>query len=1356
MGGRKIIKIFQYSAIAVVGFFIVIIFGANVARAETNIYALTDITSDTTWTLEGSPYVIDGWAWLDVKAILTIESGVVIKFRPDYWNQRFNGINVSEGGKIIANGTEENPIIFTSYYDDENGGDTNNDGSNSLPVAGDWRGIIFDADESVLDHVKILYSANTRVSYGAIEAKNGSSASFVNSVIQYCAGSCVRLNEPNNASFSNITISDSADFGIYSTVAGSSVLFSNSTIQNCADGIAQLSAGNTLAFSNVSFLYNKNAVEIIGSSIENSATWPKIGDSVYILRRAIEIFPDASLTIDPEVVIKSNYGNYPNTRLEIKGKLIAKGTQDNPIVFTSLSDNPSAGDWGGLYFEDSSGSELAYVEIKYGGRFFDDFSGIMYATTNYNMIHLKDSSVSVATSTIASASTVGIYLEGASSLVMADSVIGTTTTGIFSLSSSNSAVSNSSFTNNSLYAINNLGALIDARNNWWGDNSGPDHEDNPEGIGQKISRDVLFDPWTDYDHTDQYSNNIAPALSFIGDSGYESDGIEPNISFVNDDAPIFKIAFSDADFDDAQFVRLIVGDNSYAMATTASSTFSFIPTVGAFSNGAYTYHFEASDGQSAVRLPTSGELFFEVQFAPVILVPGILGSWKVLNRWEIDPILNTYDNLWEAFQDAGYVVDQTLFAFPYNWRLSNIYTAELLKDKIDEVKQICNCNKVDIVAHSMGGLVARAYVELLDYENDIDQLIFLGTPHKGSTRSYFTWEAGEIGPDRRDKIRKNILLLDAIKSGYLDILSYVRGMPLESVKELLPIYNYLNKGDIDLEYPDNYPKNTFLDLLNNESKLSALNNLEEMVNIRAETGESNTILSLKVVDYTGDDNKWEHGYPENFDVIPFTGDGIVYGSGDLTVPAISNESFFGLEDVVISSNHSDMVTDAQKIVIKELTGIEPNEDVRKNIFTKWLMVRIFSPADFQVIAPDGSIIGKDFENNIAINQIEGAFYSGFDTDIEFAVIPDPIEGEYEVILKGTSEGEYTLITDYITDTEEITQQATGQVQENQQIQYNLAYASDGAENIVIAPEDTEPPATSISIIGANMGENRYQESAVITLPSIDNSSGVQRIEYSVDNGASWQTYVSAITLSEIGDTEFMYRAIDNVGNTESAKTILISIKQKQSQGVITVYSNNSNQGEVLGEQITQKIDYYTDDDILSALSNANLDVLLDYLGVERDIDLENSIQDKFIEFSSDNNSIIFIAYGTKGTEHLGAGERAGVLYSYKRAFGKLPQTPDDWMDVLNISNHDIPNQRNAIAEQNAKNAFKLIFGRDPILEHPSDNYAIMEIAYGLRPQDRDLEKEKIGIKKFIKIYKALPDSSFNWDVVRCLSYSKIN
>ena len=64
-----------------------------------------------------------------------------------------------------------------------------------------------------------------------------------------------------------------------------------------------------------------------------------------------------------------------------------------------------------------------------------------------------------------------------------------------------------------------------------------------------------------------------------------------------------------------------------------------------------------------------------VTLEPVILVPGIMGSWQINGEWKLDPILRTYDNLWQAMKNAGYIEGETLFAFPYEWRQDNTLTA---------------------------------------------------------------------------------------------------------------------------------------------------------------------------------------------------------------------------------------------------------------------------------------------------------------------------------------------------------------------------------------------------------------------------------------------------------------------------------------------------------------------------------------------------------------------------------------------------------------------------------------------------------------------------------------------------------
>ena len=49
---------------------------------------------------------------------------------------------------------------------------------------------------------------------------------------------------------------------------------------------------------------------------------------------------------------------------------------------------------------------------------------------------------------------------------------------------------------------------------------------------------------------------------------------------------------------------------------------------------------------------------------------------------------------------------KTLYTFPYDWRVDLFETARMLADKLDQIYQT-GAKQITIVAHSMGGLVAR-------------------------------------------------------------------------------------------------------------------------------------------------------------------------------------------------------------------------------------------------------------------------------------------------------------------------------------------------------------------------------------------------------------------------------------------------------------------------------------------------------------------------------------------------------------------------------------------------------------------------------------------------------------------------
>jgi pimeloyl-ACP methyl ester carboxylesterase len=72
--------------------------------------------------------------------------------------------------------------------------------------------------------------------------------------------------------------------------------------------------------------------------------------------------------------------------------------------------------------------------------------------------------------------------------------------------------------------------------------------------------------------------------------------------------------------------------------------------------------------------------------------------------------------------------------------------AAALQRYIEGVKRRTGAQRVDLVAHSMGGLVARYYVARLMRERDVAQLIMLGSPHGGSECSGLATTLGVLEP----------------------------------------------------------------------------------------------------------------------------------------------------------------------------------------------------------------------------------------------------------------------------------------------------------------------------------------------------------------------------------------------------------------------------------------------------------------------------------------------------------------------------------------------------------------------------------------------------------------------------------
>jgi len=90
-------------------------------------------TGNTTWTADNI-YILHGFVFVNDGQILTIEPGTVVKGAPGT-GENASALIVARGGKILAEGTAANPIVFTFEGDPL-------DGSVPITTRGQWGGVI--------------------------------------------------------------------------------------------------------------------------------------------------------------------------------------------------------------------------------------------------------------------------------------------------------------------------------------------------------------------------------------------------------------------------------------------------------------------------------------------------------------------------------------------------------------------------------------------------------------------------------------------------------------------------------------------------------------------------------------------------------------------------------------------------------------------------------------------------------------------------------------------------------------------------------------------------------------------------------------------------------------------------------------------------------------------------------------------------------------------------------------------------------------------------------------------------------------------------------------------------------------
>jgi len=345
---------------------------------------------------------------------------------------------------------------------------------------------------------------------------------------------------------------------------------------------------------------------------------------------------------------------------------------------------------------------------------------------------------------------------------------------------------------------------------------------------------------------------------------------------------------------------------------------------------------------------------------------------------------------------------------------------------------------------------------------------------------------------------------------------------------------------------------------------------------------------------------------------------------------------------------------------------------------------------------------------------------------------------------------------------------------------SVSLSASGANSIRYTVDGTTPSCTSGTVYSSAITVSSSKTIKAISC-YLDNgstsASNVASHAYTINissgggGGGSQTTYCSSVTYGDWQTSCFSGTQFRNtLTQTPSGCTLTATQQAEQrractetgtstppANGTSTPPGTGTSTPPTQGGNVLQNIM-----DEAQIMNTENTDTLLNHLGGEANNVQEQAGLTKYKTILGLDKTISpedkltindFIVYGTQSTQRLGAGERAGVINSYYQAYKKLPNSEAEWSDVIKIANGRWPSERSAAAEAQAKIEFRKVYARSAVMTNNIDENAIMVIAYGLLPLQRNLASEKVAIKTFKWVYGHAPVTALAWNVVRAIAYS---
>ncbi len=350
------------------------------------------LDGDINTPADNQPYLIgtdssgnplrDGQEFLVPQGVtVMLDAGALIKLRGANLDAGTSSVNLSRAASAIqVLGTPQVPVWLRSYRDDTFGG--NSDGVGPAPQAGDFGGIVFRADSDLEDRGIFL----NHVTH--VDIRHGGGTVFVDSDEQV---------------FSPIHLIDARPalrFNHFTQNADAAVSASPNSFEESLGRIGPDILGNYLHGNTIDGLFIRIPTQLGATAskltvpgrfddtdiphvlTENLLVSGNPGGAQQLFGGSLVARAAGRLVVDPGVVVKLS-----GARIEAErgaSSIIAEGTVDRPVIFTSLRDDRyggsgsfdtnsggvsfgTAGDWAGFYFGQVSSGSFDHALISFAG-----------------------------------------------------------------------------------------------------------------------------------------------------------------------------------------------------------------------------------------------------------------------------------------------------------------------------------------------------------------------------------------------------------------------------------------------------------------------------------------------------------------------------------------------------------------------------------------------------------------------------------------------------------------------------------------------------------------------------------------------------------------------------------------------------------------------------------------------------------------------------------------------------------------------------------------------------------------------------------------------------------------------------